>query len=110
MQILHPAQIQFTADDVVFRESAVTKVIAILLFLAATAAICAAWYLGKLPWFVPLFSAPFLLLFAWLSALTLRKVFRPENWLLACNGQRLLLKFRSYLNSHFPATDPHAAA
>ncbi|SRR6266568_1023841 len=106
MQILHPSDIQFTPDDVVFRESAVNKVLVILLFLAAAAAVVVAWYLGKLPLIAPLFSVPFLLLFVLLSALTLRKVFRPENWLLACNTRRLLIKFRSYLNNQFPATDP----
>ncbi len=34
------------------------------------------------------------------------KTLAPTNWLVAIGPDRMLLKFRSYLNSHFPEEDP----
>jgi hypothetical protein len=48
-----------------------------------------------------------LLLFSAFSAVTLRRARSPANWLLACDGGRVLIKFRSYLNTAFPVEVPH---
>src|SRR4051812_39819052 len=50
-----------------------------------------------------------LLTFIWVAILgNYRKSREPSNWLLRFDGHRLLIKFRSYLNSHFSQDDPQA--
>ena len=37
----------------------------------------------------------------------LRRAHSPANWLLACDGRRVMINIRSYLNVAFPAGVPH---
>lgn len=46
-----------------------------------------------------------LLIFA-ITGAAAKKALRPTNWLVAWNGKRLLIKFRSYLNTNFDPDDP----
>ena len=44
-------------------------------------------------------------LFAFWSLATFRRTLHPANWLLRVSGERLWIKFRSYLNDQFPADE-----
>ena len=107
MQIIARHHVRFTDDDVIFRESAIVTVAVGLLFLAASGALFGAFYAGEVHWLVALPNCALLLLFALSSGRIARKASGPDGWLLACNGQRLLVKLRSHLNTRSPAADPH---
>ncbi|HEU4562523.1 MAG TPA: hypothetical protein VFS20_32130 [Longimicrobium sp.] len=46
-----------------------------------------------------------LLMAVWLATVV-RKVFLPSNWVLAIGNDRVLVHFRPYVNTSFPASDP----
>ena len=43
---------------------------------------------------------------AWLCLSAFKKSLAPSNWILLVSPNQILVKFRSYLNSHFPEDDP----
>jgi hypothetical protein len=61
---------------------------------------------GVVLWYVMM---PFLLLMAAIAGWAFRAAMGPDNWLVAVTGDALLVKFRSYLNRHFPPGDPVVA-
>lgn len=46
-----------------------------------------------------------LILFAWVAYYSARNALRQTNWLMKTNSERLLIKYRSYQNHHFPKED-----
>jgi len=99
--------------EVVFKQSVMGKFWAFILTLAMSAV---------LVWFglrggydsTNVHLPPFLLY--WIGAVIgllalfifsyARAAMRPSNWLVKFNKERVLIKFRSHLNDHFPAEDP----
>jgi hypothetical protein len=47
------------------------------------------------------------LLFSAITASSLRRALAPANWLVRAGADRMLVKFRSYLNADFPPELPH---
>jgi hypothetical protein len=78
---------------------------AVLLFGGASAAALAMMVLNRPPVFGPLFGS-FVLLFLLLLQRQLIGRFKPGNWLVRRTDSGLYIKFRSYLNYHFPDDDP----
>jgi hypothetical protein len=78
-----------------------------LLLLLAAVGLFLAGIAGGLPVVVSGLGGSSLLLFSAFSAVMLRRAHSPANWLLACDGRRVLINFRSYLNAAFPAGVPH---
>jgi hypothetical protein len=107
MRFVPPERIQFTPSDVLFRQAVRTPLVATLLSLLAVAGIFLAGIAGRLPAAVAGLGGGSLLLFSAVSAVMLRRACSPANWLLACDGRRVLIKLRSYLNTAFPAEIPH---
>lgn len=60
---------------------------------------------GKVPLLIMLLFVSTLLFFMLLPVGSLRRSFQSTNWLLAVGLDRLWIKYRSYLNSHFPPED-----
>ena len=107
MKFVPSERVRFTPGDVIFRQSVRAPLAATVLLLLAAAGIFLAGIAGRLPAVVAGLGGSSLLLFSAFSAVMLRRARAPANWLLACDGRRVLIKFRSYLNAAFPAEIPH---
>jgi hypothetical protein len=55
------------------------------------------------------YIAALILVFLWIYQAMVLARFRGSNWLVRLDERGMYLKFRSYLNHHFPATDPVVA-
>lgn len=106
MRILPSDRVAHASGDVVFRQSAQAPFVAAVGSLLAALGVLAAAGREILPWLVAVAAASFLVLFSGLSAATLRRALSAENWLLACDGRRLLVRLRSYLNASLPEIPP----
>ena len=107
MRFVPSERVRFTPADVIFRQSVRAPLATTFLLLLAAAGVFLAGIAGKLPAVVSGLGASSLLLFSAFSAVMLRRAHSPANWLLACDGRRVLINFRSYLNAAFPAGVPH---
>lgn len=89
----------------IFRESSITHLfIATFMFLLIPST---TFLFNKtaFPLFVTIVSSGFLVLFALLQFNAFVKTLSPSNWLLAIDTEGILIKFRSYLNTHYPKDD-----
>lgn len=106
MQLLRLQDVEFATTDRVFKESS------LLMFAAGavSAALAVAIYLGNrfgdLPFFFVVVSGGFMALLSAICFGAFAKTLAPNNWLVVICPDRMLIKFRSYLNSHFPEDDP----
>jgi hypothetical protein len=107
MRFVPSERVRFTPGDVIFRQSVRAPLAAMLLLLLAAVGLFLAGIAGGLPVVVAGLGGSSLLLFSALSAVMVRRARSPANWLLACDGRRVLIKFRSYLNAAFPAEVAH---
>ena len=107
MRFVPSERVRFTPADVIFRQSVRAPLAATLLLLLGAAGVFLAGIAAKLPVVVSGLGGSSLLLFSALSAVMVRRARSPANWLLACDGRRVLINFRSYLNAAFPAGVPH---
>ena len=107
MRFVPSEGVRFTPGDVIFRQSVRAPLVATLLLLLAAAGVFLAGIAGRLPAVVAVLGGSSLLLFCAFSAVMLRRARSPANWLLACDGHRVLIKLRSYLNTAFPTEIPH---
>jgi hypothetical protein len=106
MKLLTLQEISPTPLDTQFKQSPLVQLIAALLFVGLiVGALC--WHcLGDFPLGGVIFTGGFFGLFAWISFPSYIKSRAPTNWILSIGPDRILVKFRSYLNPHFPQTDP----
>ena len=107
MRFVPSERVRFTPGYVIFRQSVRAPLAAMLLLLLAAVGLFLAGIAGGLPVVVAGPGGSSLLLFSALSAVMVRRARSPANWLLACDGRRVLIKFRSYLNAAFPAEVAH---
>src|SRR5215217_9756762 len=107
MRFVPSEHIRFTPADVIFRQSVRAPLATTLLLLLGAAGVFLAGIAGKLPAVVSGLGGSSLLLFSAFSAVMVHRARSPANWLLACDGRRVLINFRSYLNAAFPAGVPH---
>lgn len=106
MQLLKLTEISTTALCARFKQSPFSQLIATMLFVGfIIGAVC--WhYVGDFPLGGVIFCGGIFGLFAWISLSSFKKSLAPTNWLLSVNPDQIQVKFRSYLNSHFPREDP----
>lgn len=105
MELLKLQDIQLKKDKYIFKESSIIHLfIAIFMVLLIPGCIFL-FKIAKFPVFITIMSNGFLGLFALLQFNAFMKTRSPSNWLLAFNNERVLIKFRSYLNIHFPKED-----
>jgi hypothetical protein len=107
MRFVPSEDVRFTPGDVIFRQSVRAPLAATLLLLLAAAGVFLAGITGRLPAVAAGLGGGSLLLFSAFSAVMLRRARSQANWLMACDGRRVLIKLRSYLNTALPAEVPH---
>lgn len=103
MQLLRLSDVPLNQRDRVFYYSRLRAVAgAVILAAGATAALLFGRQTGLwLAYFVAAVAATCLLIFQ--KLVTAR--FRPSNWLVRMTDHGIFVKFRSYLNNHFPEQD-----
>jgi len=103
MQLLRTVDVSITDRDRVYLYSR-PRALSVLLVLSllAMASLAFGWLKNMwLAYYIPAVTFLFLLIFQRL--VTAR--FRPSNWLVRMTDHGLYIKFRSYLNHHFPEQD-----
>jgi hypothetical protein len=106
MQLLKLKNVQLTTQECIFKESALIQFLAGLLGVGIGIGIFLGYRYGKLPFYVFVLSGIVPVLFSAICFRHCAKAMAPTNWLLAIGPDRILIKFRSYLNSHLPVDDP----
>jgi hypothetical protein len=106
MTLLTLRQVQCAQGNRVFRASGLAPAgLAMALVAAIIGLIVCRSYAG-FPLIVLIPSASLMAGAALIAGASALKSIRPTNWLLICQEGRLLIKFRSYLNTGFPEDDP----
>jgi hypothetical protein len=106
MRLLKLREVDYTKADKVFRASALVQAGLAALFVAAIAGLICWRVYGGLPLILLIPSGAGLGLGAIIGGVSAVKAMRPSNWLLIWGQDRMLVKFRSYLNTQFPQDDP----
>ena len=106
MQLLTLQDLNLTNLGRKFKQSPLAQLVATVIFVSLAAGMFCWYRLGELPGIIAVFSGGFLLLIGLICFTTFMKSLAPTNWVMAVGPNRVLIKFRSYLNAHFPATDP----
>ncbi|MSR06761.1 MAG: hypothetical protein EXR93_06835 [Gemmatimonadetes bacterium] len=104
MRLLHLADVPVTARDHVFAYSRTRAIV----FTGSIVAGCGAlvWFGWREQFWLPPVIAGMFLLGLLLFRETITARFQPTNWLVRADNEGLLVKFRSYLNRHFPDDTP----
>jgi hypothetical protein len=112
MKFLRAQETPRRRGDTVFKEARLGKLIVFVIFLLLT---LGALLLGfspetlpvrsRPPPFVAFFVAASLSLFALVCLYSFRASLLASNWLVRFDGSNIYVKYRSYLNHHFPAQD-----
>lgn len=103
MQLMRLAEVPATDHDKVFRYSGGRALIGAAVLVAfAVGALLFAWKTAN--WLAYYFAAV-VTIFALIFHKLVTARFRPTNWLVRMSYDGLFIKFRSYLNEHFPAQD-----
>lgn len=105
MKLLSLHQAPTRQQAMFFRHSWFGTAIALIVSLGVVAAIVKGYSAGKLPFFALLMAGIVSVFIVSMAASMLRRAFQPSNWILAFGPDRLWVKYRSYLNSHFPPDD-----
>lgn len=105
MKLLPLPQAPTRQQAMFFRSSRLGPVVFFLFSLAVIAAVIFAYAVGGIPFVFVLIFVPFSLIFPLISSNMVVRSFQTTNWLLALGPDRLWIKYRSYLNSHFPPDD-----
>jgi len=103
MRLMRPAEVPVTDSDQLFVYSRRQAIVATMLFTVVTGVVAYLLWL-KEPWPSYLLLAV-MLLFALISKRLVTARFKPENWLMRLTNDGMYIKFRSYLNGHFPDQD-----
>lgn len=105
MQLLRISDVSFNKRDVVFRQSKLSLIAVCAVVLALMGGAYHLYAVEKLPKFMMIWIVFWLGIFFLMTFSALKKALKKSNWLMAFDGERLLLKFRSYLNTHFSDDD-----
>jgi hypothetical protein len=109
MRLLKLSEVEYTPGDKVFRASALVQAGFAALFVAVIAGLICWRVYGGLPLILLIPSGAGVGLGVLIAGASAVKAMRGSNWLVIWGQDRLLIKFRSYLNTHFPPDDPQVA-
>lgn len=98
MRLLPEDEVRFSVDDMVFRESTISRLALVLVLVGIIVGASVAFAQGSLPWGPYLVIACGTGFFAIVFGYTLLRTFSAANWLLAANPRRMLIRLRSYLH------------
>lgn len=101
--LLREAEVPATHDAATFRYSRVTAAMVAALTLAGAGALLAVGRIYGNPF--AYYISVLLFVFLWIYQTLVLARFRETNWLVRIVDNGLYIKFRSYLNHHFPADD-----
>ena len=110
MQLLKIKDVQLTTQESVFKESALVQFLAGLIGVGFGIGMFLGYRYGKLPFYVFILSGVLPALFSIMCFRHCAKAMSPTNWLLAIGPDRVLIKFRSYLNTQLPEEDPQVVS
>lgn len=104
MQLMRPAEMTISHRDQVFSYSRAHALGVLALTIVGTGAVSYLVWLKQpgLSYYIVGVAAFFMLLFR--TLITAR--FHPANWLVRLTIDGMFIKFRSYLNHHFPESEP----
>lgn len=105
MKLLPLPQAPTRQQAMFFRSSRLGPAVFFLFSLATMGAIIYAYAVGGISFVLMLVLLFGSLIFPLISSNMLVRSFQATNWLLALGPDRLWIKYRSYLNSHFPPDD-----
>lgn len=104
MQLLRADELAFPPRVEKYKQSFITPIIVFAVLDAGAMGIGAGILSGSLPKFLWV-VAGFLALISLIALGQARSALRPSNWVLKFDGSDIAIKYRSYLNHHFPAED-----
>jgi len=106
MELLTLNDVNLTNLDTRFKQSAAGKLIGTIFMLGFCVLFVMLYFKGELE-LLPaiIFTAIFLLLSIYTLKMFIKNI-GPDSWNLAVCSNVILIKFRSFFNSHFPETDP----
>jgi hypothetical protein len=108
---LHALQdVTLTNLDARFRQSPLTQFMASFVFAAFVAGAVYWYWAGDLSLFGAILLGGVMFVMGLMFFRTFKKALAPTNWILAIGPDRVLVKFRSYRNSHFPSRDPQVVS
>lgn len=105
MKLLSLHQSPTRQQAMFFRHSWFGAAVVLIAVLGVAAAMIKGYTSGKVPLVALLAVGLGGVLAVLLTTSMLRRAFQPTNWLFALGPDRLWIKYRSYLKSHFPAED-----
>jgi len=106
MQLLRLQDAQLNIQDRIFKESAFLQFLGAVVFAGLAVGMYMWHRFGDLPFFFVVVSGGFLALFSLMCFRSFSRTLAPTNWVAAVGPDRILIKFRSYLNPDLPAEDP----
>jgi len=105
MQLLRLQDAQLNIQDRIFKESAFWQFLGAVVFAGLAVGMYMWHKYGELPFFFVVVSGGFLALFSLICFRHFTRTLAPANWVAAIGPDRILIKFRSYLNADLPAED-----
>src|SRR3989338_2877372 len=103
---LHRLQdIQFSENEKVFKESSLRQFIYATFLGALPVGIYYLHKFGHLPLIMVYFSGGFIGIWAIFEFYIFIRTFSSDNWLMRLDQDKIIIKFRSFLNRHLPDTD-----
>jgi hypothetical protein len=106
MELLSLQEAQLSVQDRTFKDTGVVSFVVGLTGLASVIGVFLWYRFGDAPLALLIFSGGFMALFSLAFLSSFAKALKKENWLIAIDPERLLIKFRSYQNDNFPCEDP----
>ena len=103
IRLLTESEVPATVDGGIFRYSRITAAVVAAAVLFAALGLIAVGRIHANPF--AYYIAALLLVFLWIYQAMVIARFRSTNWLVRVDEHGVYIKFRSYLNHHFPTSD-----
>jgi hypothetical protein len=103
MKLVRSDQVALGPADTVFRDSSRIPLVVAVLLIAVAGAMFEWANRGGIPWALAAMSGGLVLLMSLGFATQARRARTPDNWLLAADGRRILIKLRSHMQDRLPA-------
>ena len=110
MKIITLKEINITPLDIRFKQSSFTIAIGLMLVTGLMSGVVFWHYRKGLPLSMAIITCGILTLFLLVLIMQLKKSLTQDNWILLIKPNQILVKFRSYCNSHYPQEDPQVVS